>query len=95
MDEGYSMIRTEAPKDLEGRGWANLARTTPELPRETVSVFCGLKNTMMQIVHTVRAGNLAPDHADLGAADLLLALVHKGDLLAEVEAVIMVSSADP
>lgn len=26
------MIRTEAPKDLEGRGLLNLARTTPELP---------------------------------------------------------------
>jgi hypothetical protein len=32
IDEGYSMIRTEAPKDLEGRGLVNLARTTPELP---------------------------------------------------------------
>lgn len=27
------MMRTEAPKDLAGRGWANFARTTPELPR--------------------------------------------------------------
>lgn len=35
---------------------------------------------------TVGAGNLAPDHPDLGAADLLLALVDVGDLLAEVEA---------
>lgn len=26
------MTRTEAPKDLEGRGLVNLARTTPELP---------------------------------------------------------------
>lgn len=42
----------------------------------------------------MRTSDLAPDHADLGAADLLLALVHKGDLLAEVEAVKMVSSAD-
>ena len=31
-------------------------------------------------------GNLAPDHPDLGAADLLLALVDVGNLLAEVEA---------
>lgn len=31
------------------------------------------------------SGNLAPDHADLGAADLLLATVDEGDLLAEVE----------
>ena len=28
------MTRTEAPKDLVGRGWRNLARTTPELPVE-------------------------------------------------------------
>jgi len=33
----------------------------------------------------VRSGNLAPDHADLGAANLLLAPVNIGDLLAEVE----------
>lgn len=26
------MMRTEAPKDLEGRGVVNFARTTPELP---------------------------------------------------------------
>lgn len=35
----------------------------------------------------VRAGDLAPDDADLGAADLLGATVNVGDLLAEVEAV--------
>lgn len=31
------------------------------------------------------SGNLAPDHADLGAADLLLASVDIGDLLASIE----------
>lgn len=31
------------------------------------------------------AGDLAPDHADLGAANLLLSLVDERDLLAEVE----------
>lgn len=36
----------------------------------------------------MRAGDLAPDHADLGTADLLLAAVDVGDLLAQVEAVI-------
>lgn len=30
-------------------------------------------------------GDLAPDHADLGASDLLLAAVDVGNLLAEVE----------
>jgi hypothetical protein len=33
----------------------------------------------------VRPGDLAPDHADLGTADLLLAAVDVGDLLAAVE----------
>jgi hypothetical protein len=32
IDEGYSITRTEAPKDFVGRGEVNLARTTPELP---------------------------------------------------------------
>ncbi len=36
--------------------------------------------------HTVRAGDLAPDHADLGATDLLLAAVDESDTLAKVEA---------
>lgn len=35
IDEGYNMTRTEAPKDLVGRGEVNLARTTPEFPAET------------------------------------------------------------
>jgi hypothetical protein len=38
------------------------------------------------VIFTMRAGDLAPDHADLGAADLLLAPVDIGDLLAKVEA---------
>lgn len=33
----------------------------------------------------MRAGDLAPDDADLGSADLLLTLVDVGDALAEVE----------
>jgi hypothetical protein len=36
--------------------------------------------------HTMGTSDLAPDHADLGAADLLLATRDIGDLLAEVEA---------
>jgi hypothetical protein len=36
----------------------------------------------------VWSGNLAPDHADLGAADLLLASVDVGDLLASIEAIV-------
>jgi hypothetical protein len=41
----------------------------------------------------VGTGDLAPDDADPGAADLLLGLVHVGDLLAEVEAVLRISNS--
>lgn len=34
----------------------------------------------------MRAGDLAPDHADLGATDLLGTAVDESDTLAEVEA---------
>jgi hypothetical protein len=37
-------------------------------------------------------GDLAPDHADLGATDLLLGAVDVGDLLALVEAVSKLAS---
>ena len=87
------MIRTEAPKDLEGRGVVNLARTTPELPRIVVSTRhvvaegCEASRSPGYISRTVRSGDLAPDHSDLGTTDLLLRLVDIRDLLAEVEAV--------
>jgi hypothetical protein len=37
-------------------------------------------------MRTVRAGDLAPDHTNVGAADLTLGPVNESDLLAEVEA---------
>ena len=42
----------------------------------------------------MRAGDLAPDDPDLGTADLLLALVNVGNLLAEVEAVVMTCQSE-
>ena len=39
------------------------------------------------MLRTVRPSDLAPDHSDLGAADLLLRLVDVRDLLAKVEAI--------
>lgn len=75
------MTRTVAPKDLGGRLERNLARTTPELPeyiRERLrSVDC--------CRHTVRPGDLAPDHPNVGATDLTLGPVNESDLLAQVE----------
>lgn len=46
----------------------------------------------LRVVYTVGAGDLAPDDAELGSANLLLGLVDVGDLLAKVEAVSSVSS---
>lgn len=85
------MTRTEAPKDLLGRGWRNLARTTPELPADRMSAPPMLNVIVCRAMHTVRAGNLAPDNPDPAAANLLLRLVDVGDLLAEVEAAHRVS----
>lgn len=34
IEDGYSIILTDAPKDLGGRLRRNCARTTPELPRK-------------------------------------------------------------
>lgn len=85
IDEGYSMTRTEAPKDFVGRGELNLARTTPELPNHRVSKPVRTRRWNVGVC-TVRPGNLAPDDADLGSPDLLLGTVDVGDLLAEVEA---------
>lgn len=46
------MTRTEAPKDFEGRGDANLARTTPELPVsicQPIVEKCTLKNAVYHV----------------------------------------------
>lgn len=88
------MMRTEAPKDREGRGWVNLARTTPEFPgMQSQHARPGRKGlVVLGVVCTVGAGDLAPDDAELGSANLLLGLVDVGDLLAKVEAVSSVSS---
>lgn len=76
------MTRTVAPKDLGGRLERNLARTTPELP-EYVRQF--VKNRRSCRRHTVRPGDLAPDHPNVGATDLTLSPVNESDLLAQVE----------
>lgn len=83
------MMRTEAPNEREGRGLENLARTTPELPKQWVISECCSSTELVRIGNerTVRAGDLAPDHANLGSTDLLLGLVDVRNLLAEVEAV--------
>lgn len=89
------MTRTEAPKDLEGRGRENWARTTPELPRSDwlaeSSLPVGYSQRMAMIFLTMRPGDLAPDDPDLGAPLLRSTLVDVGDLLAEVEAARAVS----
>jgi hypothetical protein len=77
------MMRTEAPKDREGRGFVNFARTTPEFPRLRQLV----PNRMgKRPGRTMWSRHLAPDHPDLGSPNLLLAPVDVGNLLAQVEA---------
>jgi len=39
IEDGYNMILTEAPKDLGGRLFLNLARTMPELPCRFISHY--------------------------------------------------------
>lgn len=58
-----------------------------------VSIFASLLLAIAGevVVFTMGPGDLAPDHPDLGAADLLLSPVDIGDLLAKVEARITVS----
>lgn len=79
------MMRTEAPNDLEGRGLVNFARTTPELPvKGRVSRGSSTRNGAN--VSTMWSRNLAPDHPDLAASNLLLSPVDICYLLAKVEA---------
>lgn len=86
------MMRTVAPKERGGRLLRNWARTTPELP-----VLCirhgPLVGRLCASNHTVWPGDLAPDDSDLGAADLLRGAVDEGNLLSEVEAVLLISHA--
>lgn len=85
-------MRTVAPKERGGRLLRNWARTTPELP-----VLCirhgPLVGRLCASNHTVWPGDLAPDDSDLGAADLLRGAVDEGNLLSEVEAVLLISHA--
>ena len=81
------MMRTDAPKDLEGSGFVNFARTTPELPEWLlVSAMAGLSNRFRR-KHTMWSRHLAPNNANLGSADLLLAPIDVCDSLAKVESV--------
>jgi hypothetical protein len=90
------MMRTEAPKDLAGRGFVNFARTTPELPAETtVSQTTSRAPYAGSSEPTVWPGHLAPDDADLGAAHLLLTPVDIRNPLAQVEAVSRVNPRFP
>ena len=82
-------MRTEAPKDLAGRGFVNFARTTPELPAEILSAMNLPPCTGECFGHTVGTGDLAPDHTDLSTANLLLSPVNVRDLLAEIEAIFL------
>lgn len=62
IEDGYNITLTDAPKDLGGRLRLNCARTTPELPRESVSLNSSITSPVQ---HTMWPGNLAPDDSNL------------------------------
>ena len=64
----------------------NLARTTPEFPIYSCQLRRFIRHLFVGEIITVRSGNLAPDHSDLGASLLVLCAVDIGDTLAKVEA---------
>ena len=83
------MIRTDAPKDLGGKLWANLARTTPEFP--VPSDMDGQKWPLDPFLfkawlHTVRACNLSPNDPELGAPRFAGCAIDEGNLFAQIEA---------
>lgn len=61
-----------------------------KLGPDNARVTCSRKSARLpkykEIEITMRSGNLAPDHSDLGTPDLLLAPVDVGNLLAKIEA---------
>lgn len=87
------MMRTDAPKDFEGRGEVNFARTTPELPAMVSLMDWFLSQDDGVGIITVGTCDLAPDHPDLGTALLLVSAVDVRDLLPEVEPEHLVSIA--
>ena len=62
IEDGYNMILTEAPKDLGGRLFLNLARTMPELPWIMISP---LLHAAFLSQPTVCSADCAPDNSDL------------------------------
>lgn len=61
IEDGYSITRTDAPKDLGGRFRLNCARTTPERPGDHIRRI--LKGAA-EFERTVWSGDLAPDDPD-------------------------------
>lgn len=88
MDDGYNIIRSEAPNDLGGRLCRNLALTTPELPIDDQLIsflsFSGLKFAMLNR-HTMCPCNFAPHHPNLRTSDLSMCAVDESHFLAQVK----------
>ena len=82
MDEGYSITRTEAPKERGGRLRLNCARTTPELPRSksyvSDEVTIDKENSNNKDTRrTMCVDNRSPNHSQLGAAHLFTRTIDK------------------
>jgi hypothetical protein len=76
---------------LGGKGRGELGADDAGVSCRDTLDDCSCRRSTGRILFTVWSGDLAPDHADLGTADLLLAPVDESNLLAEIEAIMNVS----
>lgn len=76
---------------LGGKGGGELGADDAGVSCRDTLDDCSCRRSPGRVLITVWSGDLAPDHADLGAADLLLAPVDESNLLAEIEAITNVS----
>jgi len=70
---------------LGGKGGGELGADDAGVSCRDTLDDCSCRRSPGRVLITVWSGDLAPDHADLGAADLLLAPVDESNLLAEIE----------
>lgn len=89
IDEGYSMTRTEAPKERGGRLCLNCARTHPEFPRTNrcqMVTFGGRWHKDNERTMDIDDGT--PDHSQLGTPNLFARTIDKCTALSKIESVV-------
>lgn len=83
IDDGYNIIRTDAPKDLGGRLRLNCALTIPELPK-IMLVIDSLVKTYPESF-TMWSSDLAPNNSYLSSSDLSMRTIYESNFFTEVE----------